>query len=109
MNRNNRLFTPEGEGYRCSASGTILLCAHAAYSDDDVTLTGRANAQALIDSVLSAAFAGGFKQGDIVRTMLADPRRHDSRLADMLEAACAAAGDAAIGAIFDKARIKTKL
>jgi hypothetical protein len=104
------LFTPVDAGFSCSPVGTILLCAFIAHGPSDrSTPQAVANALVVIDGILSAAYRGGFRNGDIVRTMLPHPENHNERLAEMLAAACSAAGDNAIRDVFARARIGTWL
>jgi hypothetical protein len=84
------MFTPNSDGYDVTMPGLILLCADAIYGDDTPP-SGQANAQAMMDAILGAAFAGGFKQGDILRTLLAR-NKPDRRTKLLAQAACDAAG-----------------
>ena len=56
-----------------------------------------------LDGILNAARAGGFTQGDILRTLLAR-NQTTRRVAAMAQAAVDAAGDAAISDLFDRLR-----
>ena len=84
------MFTPNGDGYTITMPGLLLLCADAIYGDDTPP-AGQANAQAMMNALLAAAFAGGFKQGDILRTLLAR-NKPDRRTKLMAQEACDAAG-----------------
>jgi len=93
------MFKPNGDNYDISPAGLLLLAASTAYGDPtDTTPEGVRKALLLIDGMISAAFTGGFKQGDILRTLLQqEPTR---RVQMMAEAACEAAGFAAIQAVW---------
>ena len=99
------MFRPNGDGYDVSPAGVLLLAAGTIYGDpSETTPKGISNARTLMDGILTAARAGGFTQGDILRTLLA---RNETthRLAAMARAACAAAGAVAIGEVLDRARL----
>ena len=73
------LFRPDparpGE-FLVSMPGLLLLAAGSAYEADDneVTPEGRAVGQRTVASILSAARAGGFTQGEVLETLLARAR-----------------------------------
>lgn len=93
------LFTPNGDGYDIQPAGVLLLLAMEVR--DNPHKHGRI--QGLIDTMLSAARAGGFTQGDILQTLLA--RGESSpRVRAMAVEACAAAGNEAIAKIFESMR-----
>jgi hypothetical protein len=99
------MFKPNGDGYDISPAGVLLLAAETVYGDPrDTTPQGIGNARTLMDGILDAAHAGGFKQCDILRTLLAR-NQVTPRLAAMARTACAAAGPGAIGDVFDRARL----
>ena len=98
------MFRPNGDGYDASPAGVLLLAAGAIYGDPtETTPQGIRNAHKMVDGILDAARAGGFKQGDILRTLLAR-NQTTPRLAAMAQAACAAAGPGAIGDVLDRVR-----
>lgn len=98
------MFRPNGDGYDVSPAGVLLLLADTIYGDPtETTPQGIRNARKLMDGILDAARAGGFTQGDILRTLLAR-NQATPRLVAMALAACAAAGPVAIGDVFDRAR-----
>jgi len=100
------LFTPNGDGFDIQPAGVLLILADTVYNNpQDSSATGRARAKTMMDAILSAARAGGFKQGDILATMLARGEV-THRLKDMAVAACKAAGPDAIGRIFASMRNK---
>ena len=98
------MFKPNGDGYDISPAGVLLLAAGTIYGDPtETTPQGISNARKLMDGILDAARAGGFKQNDILRTLLAR-NQPSQRLAAMAQAACAAAGAGAIGDVLDRVR-----
>lgn len=99
------LFTPTagGTAYDIQPAGVLLLAADTAYGDPSQSSPeGIRNARVLIDAVLSAARAGGYTQGDILRTLLAR-NQPTHRAMVMAQAACDAAGDAALRDVFKRA------
>lgn len=104
MNAIRPMFRPNGNGYDISATGVLLFCADVVYGDPDETSpTGSDNAQAMIDGILNAAYRGGFRQGDILQTMMAQGRTDERTLA-LAQLACDMAGGRAIADLF--ARMK---
>ena len=98
------LFTPNGDGDDIQPAGVLLVLADTVYNNpQDSTPTGRARAKTMIDALLTAARAGGFKQGDILATLLARGEV-TQRLKNMAVTACNAAGPDAIGRIFASMR-----
>ena len=98
------LFTPNGDGYDIQPAGVLLILADTVYNNpQDSTPIGRARAKTMIDAILTAARAGGFKQGDILATLLARGEV-TQRLKNMAVTACNAAGPDAIGRIFASMR-----
>ena len=98
------MFTDNGDGYDITPAGALLLAADTVYGDPtETTPQGISNARKLMDGILGAARAGGFKQNDILRTLLAR-NQPSQRLAAMAQAACAAAGVGAIGDVLDRVR-----
>ena len=87
-------------GYLLSMYGVLALVGATAYEADDeaVTPRGRDNAKYALARILSAARAGGFKQGDLLDTMFANGEV-SQRLRDMVYAAVDAAGNEAMLAI----------
>jgi hypothetical protein len=82
--------TPDGVDF-ISATGVLILAANAIYGDPSETLArGKQNAAKIIDGILSTAVAGGFKQRDILETLLSRNGRDERTLA-MAQAACDAA------------------
>jgi hypothetical protein len=98
------MFTPNGDGYDITPAGVLLVAAGTAYGDPaESTPQGIRNALLLIEGILSAAFAGGFKQGDILGTLL--QQTPTPRVQTMAQEACEAAGFAAIEAVFRRVRL----
>ncbi|KAB8042570.1 hypothetical protein [Janthinobacterium aquaticum] len=86
------MFTPNADGYDISPAGVLLLCADTVYGDPaETTPEGIRNARAMMESLLSAARAGGYTQGDVLHTLLAR-KQLNRRVMDMAQAACDAAG-----------------
>jgi hypothetical protein len=84
-------------------AAVLVFAADIAFGDpSESTPEGQRNARTFVDAVLSAAFAGGYTQGDVLRTLLARSRR-TGRMLGMAQAACDAAGDAALRDVFKRA------
>lgn len=99
------LFRPNGDGYDIQPAGVLILLASQLQEEPDHPANGRI--QAIIDKMLAAARAGGFKQGDILMTLLANGEV-SHRVKDMAVAAMAAAGNDAIDRIFEEWRQATR-
>lgn len=76
-----------------SAAGVLLLAAGAAF-DKNHPSEGRQRATAVMTNLLNAAHTGGFKQRDILHTLLQRGERSD-RVRKMAQQACAAIPNAA--------------
>lgn len=62
---------PNGNGYDLSPAAVLLMAADALYGDpSETTPEGRKNAQAVVEGLIAAAIAGGYKQADILQTKL---------------------------------------
>jgi hypothetical protein len=96
------LFTPNGDGYDIQPAGVLILLAGEVYDENPSKSPRLKN---IIGQFLSAARAGGFKQSDILETLLATGEV-SHRVKDMAVAACDAAGPDAIGRIFASMRNK---
>ncbi len=97
------MFTPNDDGYDISPAGVILMIAGMTYGKDRAGMS-RASIQKftlLIDDVLSAARANGYKQEDILRTLLAWDTS-GPRMMQMVQAACDAAGDAIMDTVIER-------
>jgi hypothetical protein len=105
MSTSQTMFTPNGDGYDISPAGILLLAAGTVFGPPhETTAEGVRKARALIDDMLAAARAGGFKQSDILLTLLA--RNQPTKgCAAMAQAACDAAGTDALLGAFDRARM----
>ena len=100
------LFTPTADGaaYDIQPAGVLLILAGTVYGDaSESSSKGRIRGKALMDAMLTAARAGGFTQSDILATLLAHGEV-SLRVKAMAVQACAAAGNAALGRIFDSMR-----
>ena len=98
------LFTPNGDGYDIQPAGVLLILADTIYNNpQDSSPTGRARAKTMMDAILTAARAGGFKQADILETLLATGEV-SHRMKALAVAACTAAGPDAIGRVFASMR-----
>lgn len=98
---NTPLFQPNGDGYDIQPAGVLILLASQLQEEPDHPTNGRI--QAMLDKMLAAARAGGFKQGDILLTLLANGEV-SHRVKAMAVSAMEAAGNDAIGRIFEEAR-----
>lgn len=101
--QNTPLFKPtkDGQAYDIAPAGVLLVLADTVYGDgrQGSTPAGIARADRMINAMLSAARAGGFTQCDILHTLIVRGERSE-RVEDMARAACTAAGNDRIGAIF---------
>ena len=100
------LFTPTADGmaYDIQPAGVLLLLADTVHGNDgDASPAGRIKAKAMMDAILTAARAGGFTQSDILATLLARGEV-SHRVKAMAVRACAAAGNEAMGKLFDAMR-----
>jgi hypothetical protein len=102
------LFTPtaNGKAYDIQPAGVLILLSNHIHDPESGLGDGaRAALQRHVDAILRAARAGGFKQSDVLETLLA--RCEVSlRVKSMAIEACEAAGHEAIAKIFDKMRDK---
>lgn len=100
-----QMFIPRidanGEEYfDMTPPGVLLIAADTLHGDSaETTQEGMKNAKLFIDSLLSASVGGGFKQRDILETLLAR-KPHDRRTVNLAHAACDAAGTSGIREIF---------
>lgn len=93
------LFTPNGDGYDIQPAGVLILLASEVREHPHK----HGRIQGYIDAMLEAARAGGFTQGDILATLLARGEV-SQRVKTMAVQACAAAGNEALGRLFDSMR-----
>ena len=87
-------------GYLVSLPGALLMIGSAAHETDDneITPAGRAKAQRTLARILSAARAGGFTQGDLLDTLLANGEV-SVRVHELAHAAVDAAGNESMLAV----------
>lgn len=93
--------------FECTHATVMLfasLVAHRHYPDS--TPQGVANANFLIDGVLSLAFKSGYLHCDTVRTAMAKGPGHLDGLMEMLESVCEAAGVEAFNDVFAQAGLQ---
>lgn len=89
---------PEG-GYLLSPAGVLLLVGTMAHEPDgEISAQGRRNALDVLARLLGAARAGGFTQGQVLETMLANGET-SQRVKALAQAAVDAAGTDALAAI----------
>jgi hypothetical protein len=106
MTTSQPLFTPtaDGQAYDIAPAGVLLILADMVYGpQDDPQWTGGPKTEAMIGAMLAAARAGGYTQTDILHTLLVRGER-SKRLELMARAACAAAGNDRIAALFASMR-----
>ena len=106
MSTSKPLFTPTADGaaYDMQPAGVLLILADMVYGpQDDPAWTGWAKTEAMIQAMLAAARAGGYAQADILHTLLVRCER-SKRVENMARAACAAAGNARLAALFASMR-----
>lgn len=101
MTTSPALFTPNSDGYDIHPAGVLLVLADTVYNldDDESTPAGRANALRLIEALMKAALDGGYRQGDILMTLLSR-REVTQRTRTMAIEAMRCAGNERIGPIF---------
>ena len=97
------LFTPTADGtaYDIQPAGVLILLASEIHENPSLHKNGRI--QGHIDAMLTAARAGGFTQCDILATLLARGEV-SHRVKAIAVQACAAAGNEALGKLFDNMR-----
>ena len=102
------LFTPTADGtaYDIQPAGVLILLASEIHENPGLHQNGRL--QGHIDAMLTAARAGGFTQSDILATLLSK-NEVSHRVKAMAVQACAAAGHAALGRIFEAMRGSNEL
>ncbi|MBV5331453.1 hypothetical protein JZU69_03465 [bacterium] len=106
MTTSKPLFVPTADVYDIQPAGVLLLRANIVYGDPSETPpAGCARAKTFVDAMLTAAHVGGYKQCDILHTLLVR-NESSARIQLMARDACSAAGNAAIGKIFNE--ISTK-
>ena len=95
------IFKPNGDGYDIAPAGVLLIIAGELYGEDELSKSGRTKCKLILDSFINAAIKGGYKQSDILLTLLS---RNDKsrRVVQMALDACNAAGNNALNEIIDK-------
>jgi hypothetical protein len=95
------LFVPNGDGYDIAPAGVLMLMSDTVCNNHhETSAKGRERATQLVKDILQAAHAGGYKQADILETLLLENGEQSKRIRDMCVKACEAAGSEAIGKIF---------
>ena len=97
------LFTPTADGtaYDIQPAGVLILLASEIHENPGLHNNGRL--QGHIDAMLTAARVGGYTQSDILATLLSK-NEVSHRVKAMAVQACAAAGNEALGRIFEAMR-----
>ena len=96
--------TPDGTAYDIQPAGVLILLASYVYDpQSDLSDQSKAGLKRHIDAMLIAARAGGFTQCDILATLLSR-NEVSHRVKTMAVQACIAAGNEAMGRLFDSMR-----
>ncbi len=106
--KNTPLFTPTADGtaYDIQPAGVLIMLASYVHdAESDLSDEGKASLQRHIDAMLKAARAGGFTQCDVLATLLSR-NEVSHRVKAMAVQACEAAGNEAMGRLFDAMRNK---
>lgn len=100
------LFAPtaDGEAYTIQPAGVLLLIGSYAY-DKKEPQSVRDRCRFFVSELLAAAHVGGYKQTDILETLLAT-ECGSARCKSMARAACDAIDPDTLQKIFDKMREK---
>ena len=97
-------LTADGTAFDMQPAGVLLILADMVYGpQDDPAWTGRAKTEAMIQAMLAAARVGGYPQTDNLHTLLVRGER-SKRIENMARAACAAAGNDRLAALFASMR-----
>lgn len=102
-------LTPDGQAFDLNATAVLLILADTAYGEGrhDTQPTGQARAAKTVADMLAAAAAGGYRQADILETLLT-MGEVSKRVTAMCADAMDAAGNERIRAIFEAMRLTTK-
>lgn len=102
-------LTPDGQAYDLNPTAVLLILADTAYGEGrhDTPPTGQARAAKTVADMLAAATAGGYRQADILETLLT-MGEVSKRVTSMCADAMDAAGNERIRAIFEAMRLTTK-
>lgn len=100
-------LSPDGGHYELTPPAVLLMVADVAYGDpSEATPAGIARAQTMVDAMLHAAHEGGFKQCDILKTLLVNGE-HSRRVRGMARSACEVIGSDAMLELFRPFRLST--
>lgn len=93
--------TADGTAFDLNASTVMLVLADSAHGNGshDTPPTGQARAAKALADLLAAAHAGGYKQAEVLETLL-NSGDTSKRVATMCAEAMAAAGSERIGTVF---------
>jgi hypothetical protein len=102
-------LTPDGQAYDLNPTAVLLILADTAYGEGrhDTPPTGQARAAKTVADMLAAATAGGYRQADILETLLT-MGEVSKRVTGMCADAMDAAGNERIRAVFEAMRLATK-
>ncbi len=102
-------LTPDGQAYDLNPTAVLLRLADTAYGAGrhDTPPTGQARAAKAVTDMLAAATAGGYRQADILETLLTMGDA-SKRVTAMCADAMGEAGNTRIRAIFEAMRLTTK-
>ena len=101
----NRNFQLNSEGPGLDPVAVLISAAGIVYQGLPMTTPeGLRKANIFLDDILAASYRGGYRQCDILRTMLSR-NEHSARTLAMARAACFAAGEEALREIFDNAEL----
>jgi hypothetical protein len=102
--KTNEIFTPNGDGYDIAPAGVLLLLAGELYGGTgSQSAKGKNKLQLIVNDFIKAATDGGYRQTDILLTLLVR-NEQSQRVTQMALDACSAAGDEALAEIIDKLR-----
>lgn len=109
MHMNNQFpdaYFDDGD-FECTHATVMLFAALVAFGHYlDSTPQGVANANFLIDGVLSIAVKNGYPHCDVIRTVMAKGPGHLDGLMEMLESVCQAAGVEEFNDVFARAGLQ---
>lgn len=102
-------LTPDGQAYDLNPTAVLLILADTAYGEGshDTPPTGQARAAKTVADMLAAAAAGGYRQADILETLLT-MGEVSKRVTTMCADAMDAAGNERIRAVFKAIGLATK-
>ena len=94
-----------GTHYDLTPTGVLLMLADSA-TDQETSPNGKRNAHKMLEDMLQAAIDGGYAQADILQTLLLQRPMDTPRVTEMVQAACMAAGNERIAAVWAESRLK---